>query len=224
MARTLISGKAVAHAVNIDEYIEKFTHNISLKANSIYPPGVFGYTPANSMGHDYNIEKAKKFLVQAGYPNGEGLPEFNYDVRGSSTVSRQMGEYIQKELAKIGIKLKLNINTFPGFLKKARTGQLEIWQGGWAMDYPDPENVIQLLISKNRPPGPNATFYSNEEVDALYEQLFDNPTQSKVKAITEKVQKIISEQVPWVMQFYTRNYILQHGHVKNFPPVRFGKQ
>ena len=60
-----------------------------------------------------------------------------------------MGEFVQKELAKIGVKVNIVLNTFSAFLNKARTGQLEIWQGGWAMDYPDPENVIQLLTTKN---------------------------------------------------------------------------
>ena len=45
-------------------------------------------------------------------------------------------------LAQIGIKVKVNLNSFPGFLNKAKTGQLEMWQGGWAMDYPDPENIV----------------------------------------------------------------------------------
>lgn len=208
--------QALAHAINIDEYIEKFTHNISLKANSIYPPSVLGYSPSNQLPYSYNPAKAKKLLAEAGFPDGKGLPEFNYDVRGSSTVSRQMGEYIQRELAKIGVKLRLNINSFSAFLNKARTGQLEIWQGGWAMDYPDPENVIQLLITKNHSPGPNSTFYSNPEVDKLYQSLFKARNDSDVLEVTNKIQEIMNQELPWVMQYYSRNYILHHSHVKNF--------
>ena len=208
--------RAIAHAINIEEYIKNFTNNIALKANSMYPPGVLGYSPANELPYKYNVEKAKKLLAKAGYPNGKGLPTFQYDVRGSSTVSRQMGEFIKKELAKIGVNLQVNLNSFPGFLNKAKTAQLTIWQGGWAMDYPDPENVIQLLISKNHPPGPNSTSYSNPKVDKLYNKLFFAEDRLEVLGITKKIEKIISQDVPWVMQFYTRNYILYHGYLKNF--------
>ncbi len=208
--------KAIAHAVNIDEYIEKFTNNIGLRANSIFPPGVPGYSPNNKLPYKHDIEMAKKILAKAGYPGGKGLPVFAYDVRGSTTVSRQMGEFIKKELAKVGIQIKVNLNSFPGFLNKARTGQLEMWPGGWAMDYPDPENVIQLLISKNHPPGPNATFYSNQKVDALYNKLFSAKNQEDVLKITKSVNDIVAEELPWVMQYYSRNYILHHGHLKNF--------
>ena len=127
-----------------------------------------------------------------------------------------MGEFIIKELAEIGIKLNLNLNTFPGFLNKARTGQLEIWQGGWAMDYPDPENVIQLLTTKNHSPGPNSSFYSSKVVDDLYKSLFFINDKEQALTITDKVQKQIAEDLPWVMQFYSRNYILHQGYVKNF--------
>ena len=208
--------RAFAHAINIEKYIESFTNNIALKANSMFPPGVLGYDPSNNLPYDYNIEKAKKLLTEAGYPGGKGLPVFSYDVRGSTTVSRQMGEFIQKELAKIGIKIKVNLNTFPGFLNKARTGQLQLWQGGWAMDYPDPENVIQLLSSKNHPPGPNSTYYSNPELDNLYQRLFYAKTTEEVSNITTKVEKIVSKDLPWIMQFYSRNYILFHKHLQNF--------
>ncbi len=207
---------AIAHAVDIDSYIKSFTNNIALKANSIFPPGVPGYSPQNTLPYSYNLNKAKKLLSEAGFPNGKGLPTFSYDVRGSTTVSRQMGEFIQKELANIGINLKVNLNSFPGFLNKARTGQLEIWQGGWAMDYPDPENVVQLLISKNHPPGPNATYFSNARIDQLYEELFKANTQDQVKEITSEINDIVSKELPWVMQFYSRNYILHHGYLKNF--------
>ena len=84
------------------------------------------------------------------------------------------------------------------------------------MDYPDPENVIQLLISKNHPPGPNSTSYSNPKVDKLYNKLFFAEDRLEVLGITKKIEKIISQDVPWVMQFYTRNYILYHGYLKNF--------
>ena len=208
--------QAIAHAVNIERYIKIFTNNIALKANSIYPPGVPGYDPASKLPYSYDLKKAKEFMVKAGYKDGKGLPIINYDVRGSNQVSRQMGEFIASELEKIGIKIQININTFPGFLNKARTGQLQFWQGGWAMDYPDPENTIQLFIKKNHPPGPNSSYFEDKKVEKLYEELSQLKPGSDTKDILEQVEKIVHEHLPWVMQFYARNYILFHKKVKNF--------
>jgi ABC-type transport system substrate-binding protein len=208
--------EAIAHAVNIDSYIDIFTNKIALKANSIFPPGIVGYDPSNELPYSHDITKAKKLLAEAGYPNGKGLPVINYDVRGNSTVSRQMGEFIQKELSKIGIRIKVIMNPFSQFLRKARTGQLQFWQGGWALDYPDAENVVQLLYSKNHPPGPNSTFYTNPRIDKIYKELSQTSNLNRVNGLTKKAQKIINEDLPWIMQFYSRNYILIHDRVENY--------
>lgn len=208
--------KAIAHAVDIDKYIKIFTNNIALKANSIYPPGVPGYDPTNKLPYKYDLAKAKSYMEKAGFPNGKGLPIINYDVRGTSSVSRQMGDFIKAELEKIGIQIKININSFPAFLNKAKTGQLQFWQGGWAMDYPDAENTVQLLISKNHPPGPNSSYFSDQKVDEIYSFLSETKNQNLKKTKLKEVESIVNKKLPWVMQFYSRNYILYHSKVHNF--------
>lgn len=216
LGKNLYLRKAIAHAINIDKYIKIFTNNIALKANSIYPPGVPGYDPTNQLPYKYNQKLAKKYLEKAGFPDGKGLPEINYDVRGTSTVSRQMGDYIRSELEKIGIKIKININSFPGFLTKARTGRLQFWQGGWAMDYPDAENTVQLLTTKNITPGPNSSYFTNTTVDKDYNIISETKNKSLKKDKMKEVEKIVNEKLPWIMQYYSRKYILFHKRVKNF--------
>ncbi|MBT3583863.1 MAG: hypothetical protein HN509_03070 [Halobacteriovoraceae bacterium] len=207
---------AIAHAVNIDRYIRDFTNNIGQKANSIFPPGVPGYNPSNRLPYKYDLKIARDYLKKAGFPEGKGLPQLIYDVRGTSATNRQQAQYIKKELAAIGIKIRYELNTFPAFLEKSRSGKLQFWQDGWAMDYPDPENSLQLLITKNHSPGPNSTFYSNPEFDGLFNQLKLLQDGEKKRKLMEKMENIIFEEMPWIMQYYARNYILYHKRLKNF--------
>ncbi len=207
---------AIAHAVDIEKYIKVFSNNISLKANSIYPPGVPGYDPSRKTPYSYNPSKAKKLLAEAGYPKGRGLPELQYDVRGNSLVSKQMAEFIKIELEKVDIKVKINVNSFPGFLTKARTGQLQFWQGGWAMDYPDAENTLQLLLTKNHSPGPNSTYFSSKKVDALFLKYNEASSELEKNQILKEIEDIVHKKLPWIMQYYSRNYILSHDTIKNF--------
>ena len=210
--------KAIAHAIDVDRYIKVFTNNIGQKANSIYPPGIPGYDPANTLPHSYSVEKAKKFLELAGFPNGEGLPTLIYDVRGNSATNRQQAEFIKSELAKVNIKVDISLNTFPAFLDKARRGKLQFWQDGWAMDYPDAENSLQLLVGKNKPPGPNTTYYKNDEFDQLFQQLKSLPNGNAKKELMIKMENIVHNDMPWVMQYYARNYIVKHDYLKNYRP------
>jgi oligopeptide transport system substrate-binding protein len=208
--------KAIAHAIDTEKYISVFTNNTAQKANSIYPPGIPGYNPSDQLPYKHNIEKAKAYLKLAGYPEGKDLPTLNYDVRGNSTTNRQMGEFIQKELIKIGIVVNIQINSFPEFLKKLKTGQLQFWLGGWAMDYPDAENIAQLLISSNKPPGPNGTSFSDKNVDEYYNQLALMKDDAHKFDLMKEIQNKVNEKLPWVMLYYSRNYIVHHSRLKNY--------
>ena len=208
--------QAIAHAVDMDRYLSLFTNNIGLKANSIYPPGIFGYDPAHQLPFEYNLEKAKKLLAEAGYPDGKGLPVLRYDVRGASPTNRQQAEYIKSELSKINIRTKVTLNSFPRFLEKVRSGQLQFWQGGWAMDYPDAENSLQLLTTQNHAPGPNSSFYTNAQFDRYFEQLKIIPNNKKKLELMRKMEQIIQQDLPWIMQYYSKNYFLFHEHLKNY--------
>tara|TARA_R110002072_G_scaffold288917_1_gene455576 strand:- start:267596 stop:269329 length:1734 start_codon:yes stop_codon:yes gene_type:complete len=207
---------AIAHAVDVTKYIQVFTNNIGLKSNSIYPPGIPGYDPSSKLPYEYNLEKAKAFLTKAGYPDGKGLPALNYDVRGTSATNKQQGEFIKTQLEKLGIQVNVILNTFPSFLKKSKNGKLQFWQDGWALDYPDAENVLQLLVTKNHSPGPNSTYYSNPKFDKLFNELKKLPEGPKKHKLMKEMEKYILEDLPWVMQYFARNYILHHDRLKNF--------
>ncbi len=207
---------AMAHAIDIKKYIALFTNNVGQKANSIFTPGIPGYDPTSKVNFEYNIEKAKNYLAKAGYPEGKGLPEFTYDVRGSSTFSRQMGEFIAQSFSNIGVKVNVVVNTFPGFLKKLREGRLQIWLDGWGLDYPDAENISQLLYSRSHPPGPNHSYYTRKEVDALIEKLKILPDGDEKFELMKKIQNYVFEDMPWILLYYKRSYVLYQGQLQNF--------
>ena len=208
--------KAISFGVDIDKYIELFTYNAAQKANSIFPPSITGYSPDAKLPYSYNLEKAKEYLKKAGYPEGKGLTTLVYDVRGTDTRKRQMGEFIQQELKKLGINVEVRLNTFPAFLEKSRNGELQFWQGGWVLDYPDSENILQLLTTNNLPPGPNSSQYSNPVYDSMFSQLKEMEDSEEKFKLMRKMEDIVNQDLPWSMQYYSKNYILHHDHLKNF--------
>jgi ABC-type transport system substrate-binding protein len=207
---------AVAHAFDFDRHIELFTNKIGQKANSIYPPGVPGYYPNANLPYKYDLKKAKEYLKAAGYPNGKGLPEISFDVRGTSAQNRQLGEFLKSQMEKVGIPIKVTTNTFPDFLEKAKKGELEFWQDGWTLDYPDAQNVLQLLLRKNFVPGPNVTYYHNPKFEKLFDELKFLPEGKRKWDLMKEMEDVVNNDLPWVMQYYARNYVLFHGNLKNF--------
>ncbi len=218
LGKNLNLRKAIAHAIDMDKYIQQFTNSTGQKANSILPPGILGYNPSATLPYEYNLDKAKEFLAKAGYPEGKNLPEIIYDTRAESKISYAQAEYFKAQLALIGIRLKIIKNTFKEFLEKSRTGHLQFFQDGWTLDYPDAENIYQLLISTNLPPGPNSSYYISPELDKMYEKISKLPDGDEKKELIIKMEKLVNDDLPWIMQYYSRNFILYHDYVKNYRP------
>lgn len=209
---------AIAHAIDRNEMIKLFRNNRAIKAGSMIPPTIDGHVKRDSFIGDYDLEKAKELLAKAGYPGGKGLPELVYDLRGSSTPARQMGDYIKKSLAKIGIKIRVNQNTFPGYLEKEKTGNLQVFMGGWQADYPDAENFLQLMYSKNVSPGPNASNWKNAEYDKLYREIartYPGPERSR---LIKKAEDLVLNDYAWAMLWYRVDWVLSHAWMKNYRP------
>ena len=207
---------AIAHAIDFDKFVQVFTNNVGQRANSIYPPGIPGYLPSAKLPYEYNIEKAKEYLKLAGFPEGKNLPPINFDESGAGNTEREQAEFVKSELAKVGIKINPVLNLFPAFLSKGKKGELQFFQDGWSLDYPDAENCLQLLYGKNHSPGPNSSFYSNPRVDQLIERiklLSDGPEKTRLMA---DVERQVNEDLPWIMVYYSRNYTLVQDYVKNY--------
>ncbi len=207
---------AIAHALDIDSYISSFTNNLGQRANSLYAPGIAGHEPTDKLPYHYNLQLAKAYLAKAGYPDGKGLPTLRYDLRDQSAQNINQARLLKQALSAIGIKMEIVSNTFPEFLKKAREGKLQFWLGGWTYDYPDAENLLQLLISRNMSPGPNATNFSNRDFDHYFEQIKIMPNGSARTEILNQMENIVHQEVPWIMLYSSRNFILTQSYLKNF--------
>jgi len=205
--------KAIAYAINYDRYIELMTNNTNLKSSSVFNPSIKGYSPTHKLPYSYDLEKAKKYFAKSGYKPGELT--LTYSTRGTQELQLEEGEFLQSQLKKIGIELKINVLSFSDFLKFGRSGQLQFWTDNWIYDYPDAENLLQLLVSKNHP-GINKSGYHNKKVDMLYEELSKTLEFEKREKLMFEIEDIVEAELPWIMLMYESTYIVQHEYVKNF--------
>jgi oligopeptide transport system substrate-binding protein len=208
--------QAISSAINRDEWIDLFTNGRGKKMISALPPGIPDRPKTEKIKYDYNIAQARELLKKAGYPDGKDLPMLNFDMRGADSVSRQMGEFFTKQFADVGIKLNVIYNTFPAFLEKMKQGNLQLSYGGWGLDYPDAENVYQLLYGPNKAPGPNESNYDNPEMNKLYEQMAVIESGPKRAAIVQRMDDILQEDCPWAMGYYHTSFNLSQPWVLNY--------
>lgn len=186
--------------------------------NDIGAPGVHGFLPTGLPGEElrvngyhYDPKKAKELLAEAGYPNGEGLPEIPL-----YTTSQYLDlcEYIQHQLEEIGLKLTIEVN--PGATHGAlvANSQVGFFRKSWIADYADAENYLSLFYSKNLTPnGPNYTLYSNAEYDRLYETSLAATNDSVRYGFYTQMDSVIVEEAPVVVLYYDQVVRFTHKNI-----------
>lgn len=206
---------AIAHAIDTKRYNQVIRRNISLEANSVLTPGIPGYDPSHALPFFYDLKLAKHYLKVAGYPKGKGLPTLVYSTRTKEETSLKEADYFKHQLEQIGIRLEIRPLEFPEFLRKGRNGELQLFSDNWIYDFPDPLNILQLLVSKNFP-GINKNGFSNKQLDVLFESLEEMPNDKNRKEGILKIEKIFDQEIPWIMLSYGRSIVLLNENVRNY--------
>lgn len=210
--------EAIACAVDCDLQRRILLNGQGVVAESLVPPGLAGYDDAwRNPRQRFDLERARALLAEAGYPGGEGLPEIPYEVQTAATSQRQRAELLKEMLARIGVRIRLEINTWPSFTKKVEEGRARFFGIGWGADYPDAENFLQLLYGPNIPPaGSNVARFRDAEYDRLYEEIVRLTDSPERTARIRRMIAIACENGPWVLGHHRDAWWLVHPWCHNY--------
>jgi dipeptide transport system substrate-binding protein len=191
--------QAIAHALNRMSYLSLVYQGTATLAKNPVPPTVWG--ALNGVrDYEYNVDKAKKLLAKAGLPEGFEAELWTLPVsRPYNPNGKKMGELMQADLAKVGIKVKLVTYDWPTYLAKARKGEHQMVQLGWTTDNGDPDNFLGTLLSCAAiSGGGNMARWCDKQYDEI---IMKAKTVSDVKARTAqyaRAQEYFKKQAPWV--------------------------
>jgi oligopeptide transport system substrate-binding protein len=113
---------------------------------------------------DSKVAEAQQLLAEAGYPNGEGFPEFTI-MYNTSEGHQLVAELIQEMFkTNLGINTKLENQEWAVFQDTRKAGDYELSRGGWLTDFMDPMGLLSIFTSENAYNDPN---YYNDAYDVL---------------------------------------------------------
>lgn len=191
--------KAINYGFDREKMIKYLRNGIGIPAvNGFIPKGLPSF---NSMkGYTYKPEKAKA-LVQA-YIEETGNLNPTITISTNSQYL-DLCEYIQREVQKSGLNVKIDVMP-PSTLRQTKVnGQLSIFRGSWVADYPDAENYLFIFHSKNfSPNGPNYTHYSSKEFDELYERSIQITDNIKRRELYQKMDSLVMESAAVIPLYY----------------------
>ena len=193
-----------------------FYNGRGIVAQTILPPGIGGYDPNYQNPYKkFNLEKAKQLLAEAGYPGGKGLPVIQYDTT-ANTISRQMSEFLKKQMAQIGINIQINTNTWPQLTKKVKTRQSQMFGMAWVGDYPDAENFLQLIYGPNSAPGPNGSNYNNPEFNELFDKATKMLPSPEREALYQNLAQMSAEEAAYLYGVHRTSFVVKQSWLKNY--------
>jgi oligopeptide transport system substrate-binding protein len=213
--RILKIRQAINYAIDKQKMIKYLRNSVVAPGNSGFiPQGMPGFDSAQVKGYTYNPVKSKQLLAEAGFPGGKNLPEI---VLNTNTSYRDLIEYIQGELLKVGIRARVEVMQAASLRERIAKNDVNFFRASWLADYTDGENYLSLFYSKNKIPfGPNYTGFSNARFDALYQQAYPVSNDEERYKLYRQMDNIIMQQSPVVILYYDRLVNLYQNNISGY--------
>jgi peptide/nickel transport system substrate-binding protein len=176
-------------------------------ATGVFPPSLNAYS-RTIRGYDYNPQRARELLTQAGFPNG-----FEMDLNGSSSpVTGRWLEALQGYLTAAGIRARIVQADFGVVLDRANKGEVM----SYVLSVGGGSNCVNWLgpfRSRNFGAAGNRMFYKNDRVDALIDQAertFDTRRQIQ---LCQEAERLVVADAPWFFWNYNKAALVHQPNV-----------
>ena len=167
---------------------------------------------------DSGVAEAQRLLAEAGYPEGEGFPEFvmMYNTaEGHKLVAEMMQEMFKTNL---GITTTLENQEWAVFQDTRTAGDFELARGGWLTDFLDPMGLLAIFTTGNNYNDPS---YSNEEYDALMSRANETVGAEHFEVLYT-AQEILMTELPIIPVYHYVDFMLSTPQVKNWTRSQLG--
>ena len=215
--------QAINHALNREAYLKAiYLGNATLAKNPI-PPTMWSYQKSTK-DYGYDIKKAKALLKKAGYPDGFSTTLWTLPVRRPyNPAGKKMGEMMQSDLAKVGIKVKLVTYKWVEYLKKGSAGEHDMIQLGWTGDNGDPDNFLNTLLGCAAvDAGSNYARWCNKKYQFHVDRAKVSTDIGFRSKHYKEAQTIFKEEAPWVTLVHSKVFKAMAKGVTGYHQSPFG--
>jgi peptide/nickel transport system substrate-binding protein len=212
--------KAMAFAIDRKEILTRVEFDEGIVAHGPISPPMGGFYDrafeTGKNGQYFDLEQAKQLMKQSKYANGTEVMLLSGN---AGTVPRQ-AEVIQAQLAKIGIKVNIELADAPTFRRRwLQERQWDLVQIQWDADLDPDETLYPELHSTE---AWNAGKWVNKDFDKMVEGARSENDFKKRKKFYEEAVRIIVEDAPVVILMHLNEQKVFHKYVKGFQMIPAG--
>jgi oligopeptide transport system substrate-binding protein len=202
--------------------------------NQFYEIGRFGVVPpiesnfkgfdfgaVSKHGYNYDPEKAKKMLAEAGFPNGQGFGSVNLriDIKDlNSSVAEEIASQINQTL---GINVNIDGSTWIQKNEDATYARGDVFRTSWVADYNSPETFLSNFYGKfvpsslKKPSELNQSRYQNKSFDTYFEKGRIAKNQNERYSNFVKAEIELLKDPPFIPLWYANDFQIVYSNVRN---------
>ena len=159
-----------------------------------------------------DVEQARKFLSEAGYPNGANFPEISlkYSSKPGSNMFAEVLQNMWKQV--LGVKVNLVNEEWKVYLNSMYTGDYDMCMKNWILDFPDASNILELYESDSPQ---NPLHWKDAEFDELMNKAALEMDRAKRINYLHEAEKIFMREMPSAPLYFMSLAEMKSDRVKN---------
>lgn len=192
--------QALNYAVDVDTIVENILGGTAVATNSLYGPADFGYAGEPS-GYEYNVEKAKALLTEAGYPDGFTieLDTVNWYIKNAD-----VAQAIAEQLKAVGITVTVNDVESSVYRTSVPNGeQSPLYVLGWSSTNSLDADAAAYAVLHS---GQSYSTYTNPQVDSLLDEARTSSDETRREELYADIQDLVIEDAPRIFLYQENKY------------------
>lgn len=206
--------KAVQMAIDRQAILDALYSGKGQLENGIFPHGLIGFN-TELPEIEYNPEKAKELLAEAGYPDGFQMEIAETSDADATAVQRD--EIVQAMLGEIGIQVEIKQYDSASFYDIRATGAMPMYSTSWSADFNDPDNFIYTFFGTEQNALKRSFCYGNKEaIDRVAKARSIVNEEERIKEYQDLEKLIIQDEAAWIPLFSKEHLFVVNPRVQNF--------
>ncbi len=213
--------EAVAYAINREEILLGGMNGVGMVTPGCITPGYFGFVEGFESQYEYNPEKAKEKLAEAGYPDGIDL----VFKAASDSWYNNPAQVIVEELRQVGIRCDFQTMERAPFIEAVhnRMDYDLSYYISWG-DFPDADQQVwpkyhSSSIGANMG---NHIGLNNPDVDALLEKARTSSDDEERKALYKELNQMNDDNVWYLWILTSYNAVVINRNLQNVIEIPSG--
>ncbi len=223
--------RAIRHLMDTKTFQDKVFYGMAVHVPSFIHPSKDKFINKNVKTSDFNPDKAKALLAEAGWKDTNGNGTLDKEIDGQvvefeadfiypnvAKTSEKAVLMFQESARNAGLKINAVPLEFTVLLEKTKSHNFEMYYGIWVSP-PIESDPKQIWHTDSYDGGSNYVGFGNAESDQLIDDLRRELDETKRAEIYKKLQTIIDREAPYVFMSATQNRVAVHNKFGKIEPT-----